>query len=153
MHTWFSGQNIHLQLNSGQWLSALISKIQNDSLYLRPFNTQVLPNRWGMPYVDTTYYGVMTISVNAIHAFPKEDESFSYIKNGLLFQIAGGGFLVLNIINTLSNNEPVFGSDNIAKVTIAAAVFAVGTVMSITHKSTYIIGKKYHIQYISSKPS
>src|SRR4030095_11960288 len=80
LQTWFSGQNIHLQLNTGQWLTALISKIQNDSLYLRPFNTQILPNRWGMPYVDTTYYGVMTISVNSIRAFPKTDESFSYIK-------------------------------------------------------------------------
>jgi len=153
LETWFSGQNIQLQLSNRQWIDALINKIQHDSLYLRPFTTQVLVNRWGMPYVDTTYYGVMTIDVKDIRAFPKTEESFSYVRNGLIFQIGGGGYLVLNIINTLSNNEPVFGDDNISNIAIAAAVLAAGTILSLTHKSTWMIGKKYHIEYISSKPS
>jgi hypothetical protein len=153
LETWFSGQNIQLQLDNRQWVNAVINKIQDDSLYLRPFVTQVLANRWGMPYIDTTYYGVMNIDVKDIRALPKTGESFPYIRNGLIFQIGGGGYLALNVINTLSNNEPVFGDDNISKVSIAAAVLAAGTLMSLTHKSIYVLGKKYHIEYISSKPS
>jgi hypothetical protein len=153
LETWFSGQYIQLQLNNRQWVSAQIKKIQDDSLYLRPFATRVLANRWGMPYVDTTYYGYMPVSVKNIRALPKMEESFAYVKNGLLLQLGGGGYLVLNIINTLSNNEPVFGNDNLPKVSIGAAVFAAGTLLSLTRKSTYLIGKKYHIEYISSKPS
>src|SRR5437868_12663296 len=69
LETWFAGQNIELQLNDKQWLNAVIRKIDKDSLYLRPFTTQVVANRWGMPYVDTTYYGVMNVDVKDIHAF------------------------------------------------------------------------------------
>src|SRR5258706_6741592 len=91
LQTWFAGQNIQLQLSNKQWLNAVINKIGNDSLYLRPFVTQVLANRWGMPYVDTTYYGVMHIDVKDIRALPKTEESFPYIRNGLICQIGGGG--------------------------------------------------------------
>ena len=153
IQTWFKDNYIYLQLKNDQWINAVIYNIKNDSLYLRPFATRVLANRWGMPYVDTTYYGYMPVSVKNIRAFPKMEESFAYVKNGLLLQLGGGGYLVLNIINTLSNNEPVFGNDNLPKVSIGAAVFAAGTLLSLTRKSTYLIGKKYHIEYISSKPS
>lgn len=153
IETWFAGQNIRLQLKNEQWIDGFISRIQNDSLYLRPFVTQVLPNRWGMPYVDTTFYGMMNIAVTDIRAFPKTDESFSYIKNGFIFQVGAAGYLALNLINTLSDNEPFFGEDNLPNVVIAAGVFAAGTVMQVLHKSTYVLGKKYRVEYISSKPS
>jgi len=153
IETWFAGQHIQLQLQNKQWVSALINKIQNDSLYLRPFVTQVLVNRWGMPYEDTTFYGFMNIGVNDIYAFPKKDESFPYIKNGFIFQVGAAGYLVLNLINTLRDNEPFFGEDNLPKVIIATGVFAAGTLLQVLHKSTLVIGKKYRVEYISSKPS
>lgn len=95
----------------------------------------------------------MTIHVNHIKAFPKTDESFSYVKNGLIFKIAGGGYLLLNAINTLSDHDDFFASDNIPKISIAAGVLAVGIVLGLTHKTSYVVGKKYHIEYISTKPS
>jgi hypothetical protein len=87
-----------------------------------------------------------------LHAFPKT-ESLPYVKNGFILQLGGGGYLLLNLINTLSNNEPVFGDKNIARISIAAAVLAIGTIIHKTHKPYYIIGKKYQLEYISSKPS
>ena len=151
--TWFRGNDFYGQLSNGQWITAVIYKIQYDSLYLRPYIVRTLPNRLGLPFLDTTYYGIMPVHINALHAFPKEGEAFSYVKNGLIFQIAGGGYILLNVINTLSDNEPVFGSDNLPQLTIAAGVLAVGVVLGLTHKSTYTIGKKYRIEYISAKPS
>lgn len=153
LHTWFKDNDIYMQLKNGQWINAIIYKIQDDSLYLRPYIVQTFINRIGLNYIDTTFYGVMTISPNYIRAFPKEDEAFSYVKNGAIFKIAGGGFVLLNIINTLSDNEPVFGADNISKITIGVGLLAVGVALGLTHKSIYIIGKKYHIEYISTKPS
>ena len=152
IQTWFSGQHIYVELKNGNWINALINKIQLDSLYLQPFATPVVLNRFGMPVTDTVFYGVMNVAVNNLHAFPK-NESVSYIKNGLLLQLGGGGYLLLNVINTVSNNEPVFGDKNILKISLAAAVLAIGTVIHTTHKSNYIIGKKYQVEYISSKPS
>ncbi len=151
--TWFKGNEFYGQLKNGEWITATIYKIQYDSLYLRPYIVQTLANRLGLPVLDTTYYGLMPVHISQLLAFPKEDEGFSDVKNGLIFKIAGGGFLVLNVINTLSANEPVFGSDNLPKVTIAAGVLALGVVLGLTHKSDYIVGKKYHIEYISAKPS
>lgn len=152
IQTWFSGQHIYVQLNNGSWINALINKIQLDTLYLQPFATPTVLNRFGMPVIDTVFYGVMHIPVNNLHAFPK-NESLSYIKNGLILQLGGGGYLLLNVINTLSNNKAVFGNKNISKISLAAAVLAIGIIIHKTHKSNYIIGKKYHIEYISSKPS
>jgi hypothetical protein len=152
IQTWFSGQHIYVQINNGSWINALINKIQLDSLYLRPFSTPIVFNRFGMPITDTVFYGTMRVAVSNLHAFPR-NESMPYVKNGSLLQLGGGGYLLLNLINTLSNNQPVFGSKNIPKISIAAAVFAIGTIIHRTHKSNYIIGKKYHVEYISSKPS
>ena len=151
--SWFKGNDFYGQLKNGQWVTALIYKIENDSLYLRPYIVRTYANRLGLPYLDTTYYGMMPVHPNQLNAFPKDDEGFSYIKNGTLFYIAGGGYLLLNVINTLSNNEPVFGSDNLDNIGLAAGLLAVGLALDLTHKSTYTIGKKYRIEYISAKPS
>jgi len=153
LKTWYKDNDIYFQLKNGQWVNAVIHNIRDDSLYLRPYQVQTFINRLGLNYLDTTFYGLMTIHINSIHAFPKEDEGFSYVKNGAIFKIAGGGYLLLNVINTLSANEPVFGEDNLPKVGIAVGVIAVGVVLGLTHKSAYIIGKKYHLEYISVKPS
>ena len=153
LKTWYKDNYIYLQLKNDQWVNAVIYKIQDDSLYLRPYVVQTYVNRLGLNFLDTTFYGLMTVHINNIRAFPKEDEAFSYVKNGLIFDIAGGGYLLLNVINTLSDGDQVFGSDNIAKISIAAGVLALGVVLGLTHKSTYIIGKKYHLEYISVKPS
>jgi len=152
IQTWFSGQPIFAQLTNGAWVNAIIKNIELDTLYLRPFALQIVANRFGMPITDTVFYSLMKAGVNNLHAFPK-NESMPYVKNGSILQLGGGGYLLLNIINTLSNNEPVFGSKNISHVGIAAAVFAIGTIIHATHKTNYIVGKKYHVEYISTKPS
>jgi hypothetical protein len=153
LKTWFKDNYIYLELKNGQWINAVIYKIQDDSLYLRPYVVQTYINRIGLNFLDTTFYGLMAIHTDYIKAFPKESESFSYVKNGMIFNIAGGAFLLLNVINTLSDNEPVFGSDNIPKLCIGAGLLAIGVTLSLTHKSTYVIGKKYHLEYVSAKPS
>jgi hypothetical protein len=153
IQTWFKDNYITLQLDNGDWLDAVIYKIQYDSLYLRPYTLQIGYNRLGLNTIDTVYYGLMTIHVNRIKAFPKKDEGFSYVKNGLIFKIAGGGYLLLNAINTLSDHDDFFSSDNIPKISIAAGVLAVGIILGLTHKTSYIISKKYHIEYISAKAS
>ena len=152
IQTWFGGQHIYVQLNNRSWINALINKIQLDTLYLQPFATPIVLNRFGMPVTDTVFYGVIHVAVNNLHAFPK-NETLPYVKNGFILQVGGAGYLLLNLINTLSNNEPVFGDKNISKISIAAAVLAIGTIIHKTHKPNYIIGKKYRVEYISSKPS
>ena len=153
LQTWFKNSYITLQLKNGEWLDAIIYKIQDDSLYLRPYIAQTFINRLGFNFIDTTYYGLLTIHPAYIKAFPKKSESFSYVKNGSIFDIAGGVYLLLNIINTLGDKEPVFGSDNLPKLGIGTGLLAVGIVLGLTHKPVYLINKKYHIEYFAAKPS
>lgn len=151
LQTWFKDNVIYMQLQNGTWMNAIIYKIKDDSLYLRPFEVVYYTRGQGINAMDTVFYGAKTINVNYINAFPK-DKGSGLIKKGTLFKAGGGGFLLLNVINTLSNNEPVFGADNLPKLSIAAGVLAVGVVLGLTYKPNYIIGKKYRIEYISIKP-
>lgn len=153
IESWFKGNYIYAQLKNGQWVTALIHNIKDDSLYLRPFAAHVYANRLGLPFIDTTYFGFMTIHFNNLYAFPKEDEGFSYVKNGLIFKIAGGGYILLNAINTLTQGDDFFDSGNVPKLAIATSVLAMGIILGKIHQSNYRIGKKYHIEYISAKPS
>jgi hypothetical protein len=153
IQSWFKDNDIYMQLKNGTWITALIYKIKDDSLYLRPYQVFYYTRGGGINTVDTVYYGTKTISVDYINAFPKQDEGSGLIRSGTLFKAAGGGYLLLNIINTLSKNDPVFGSDNLPNISIAAGVLAIGIALGLTHKSICIIGKKYHIEYIAVKPS
>ena len=78
IQTWFKGNYIYTQLKNGQWINAVIYNIKDDSLYLRPYIVQTFINRLGFNFLDTTFYGLMAINANYLHAFPKKDEGFSY---------------------------------------------------------------------------
>src|SRR4051812_32539638 len=53
IQTWFKDNYITLQLDNGQWMEAVIFKIQDDSLYLRPYALQIGYNRLGLNTLDT----------------------------------------------------------------------------------------------------
>lgn len=153
LQSWFKDNDIYVQLKNKQWITATIYKIKDDSLYLRPYQIIYYTRGLGINAVDTVYYGTTAVHIHAINAFPKDMEGFGYVKDGSIFKIGGGGYLLLNIINSLSKNEPLFSDNNATRISIAAGVIALGVVLGLTHKDTYIIGRKYHIEYISVKPS
>ena len=70
------------------------------------------------------------------------------ILHGYKFKTFSIFLILLNIINTASSGDPVFGEDNIDNIAIAAGVFAVGTVMHLTHKKSHVLGKKYRMQIV-----
>ena len=148
----YQGSFISFQLNTKQWISGYIKKIQTDTVTIVPIQESPVINFLGMVIADTIILNTVKIALKNIYAFPKEHEHFSYVKDGSLLQILSGGYLVLNLINTASSKDPVFGKDNIKNVGVAAGVFAAGTVLHMTHKSSYLIGKKYHLKSLILKP-
>ncbi|HRI19566.1 MAG TPA: hypothetical protein PLA68_01375 [Panacibacter sp.] len=149
----FGGSFISIQLKNKQWVNGYLTKIKNDTLQLLPIVEKPAVNFLGMAVTDTILLSTMKIPLQNIYAVPKE-EAFTYIKNGSLLQILSGGYLLLNMINTASSKDPVFGKDNIGNIAIAAGIFSVGTVMHLTHKSTHVLGKKYYLHIVQfSKPS
>ena len=149
----YQGSVISFQLNTKQWISGYIKRIQTDSITIIPIRESPAVNFLGMIITDTIILNTIKIAFKNIYAFPKEHEHFSYGKDGSLLQILSGGYLALNLINTASSKDPVFGKDNIKNISTAAGVFAAGTILHVTHKSYFLIGKKYHLQNFITKPS
>lgn len=145
---YFNGSFISFQLNTQQWISGYIKKLQTDSITIVPIEEKLAINFLGMVVTDTLVLNTVKIALKNIYALPKGHEGFSYIKNGSLLQILSGGYMALNIINTASSKDPVFGRDNIKNLGIAAGVFAAGTIMHLTHHSYFVVGKKYHLQIL-----
>jgi hypothetical protein len=81
-------------------------------------------------------------------------EKFVYVKNGLIFQLAGGGYAALNIAGSLFNHEPPFAKRNIKRLSVAALVFGIGEILHLTYRQYLRLGQKYQLKYISlDKPT
>lgn len=105
-------------------------------------------NQFGFPTIDTAKMGLMKIHVNEIYGMPKRNFGSGIISNGSLFQLGSGAFIFLNIFNSLIHNEPVFGPGNLTRLGIAGAVFLTGTLLSASHQTYIVLGKKYRMETI-----
>jgi len=150
---------ITFQLKSREWITGYITKVQNDSFYVNPMVV-----RYSLMGADTVHFGVLPVALIDVFAMPRKGEQSVYvndrvkiilgnehwvwIKNGWLFRVGGGGYIMLNTTNSILQKDPPFASNNIGKLGIGAAVFLIGELLHLTYKPTLRIGKKYHLQLI-----
>jgi len=152
LQTFFKGSYLSCYLINDEWLNGYVRKIQNDSIYLKPFYLQVFYDPWGLPHTDTIFMGATRIGINQIKGMPKK-QSVVFVRDGSILQIGAGAYMLLNIINTLGNNEHIFESRNIKNLGIAAGVFTIGTVIKLLRSPFIKLGKKYHLDYIQLHPT
>ena len=156
----WKGSTIAFQMENLQWKKGEITKIQNDSFYIRP-----LVVKYYMMGTDTSYYSVEGYSVSDIYAMPKKGllidykngdfqisrsgghVHFYWIKSGWIFRAGALGYAGLNIINGIINNDFSF-SESKTTLSIAAAVFLGGVVLHKVYKVTLRTGGKYHIEVL-----
>jgi hypothetical protein len=154
---YYVGSLFTFQNEYGQWLSGVITKINRDSFYF----TQYIIHYY-MTGPDTTRYSGFIFAVRDIKVLPRTNESvvyrgeqtvvvpgkekFIWVRNGTLFQILGGGYVTLNVINSLGEGESPFAADNIGKLGIGAGVFLLGTFMHMRFDEYIHLGKKYRLQ-------
>lgn len=143
--TYFPTSYIVFQLSNKQWIEGRIKTIKDDSLFINQMALRNVINYLGLFAIDTVRLGIFKVSVNEIYALPKEKESFSFIRNGSIFQIGSLGYLGLNTINGLGKDEPFFSANNAPRLVSAVGVFALGTVLHLTYNNTYVLGKKYRL--------
>ena len=146
IQTYFPTSYIRLQLSNKQWLEGRIRQIKGDSLFINLMAIRQVANFYGLPTIDTVRLGLYKIHINEIYALPKKGAGLDFLTNGTLLQLGSAGYMGLNIINGIGKNEPIFSSDNVTSLGIAASVFVVGTLLHRTYKDTYILGKKYQLQ-------
>lgn len=154
-----AGSFIVFKLKGGEWITGDIIRIQHDSFYVRQ---RAL--RYTLTGIDTVHFGTMQIALSDIGTMPRKSamvyyrndkpqllhghEKYVYIKNGLLFQLLGGGYTVLNVTNSLAKNDPPFGRKNRKRLFIGAAVFSIGELLHLTYRRYMEIGRKYHLTYV-----
>jgi hypothetical protein len=157
-HYW-KDSHITFQLQDRQWLSGIITKITSDSFY---FTQEIIHYR--LMGADTLHFSGQAYAPGDIYALPSPDEliiydhdqvkvvlgheKFVWIRNGLLFQVAGGGYVLLNVINDLISGEPPFAKNNLTGLGIGAAVFLVGEFLHFRFDPYFHIGKKYRLELV-----
>ena len=149
---------INFQLKNHHWYTAYITKVQNDSFYVRTFLVH-----YSLMGADSVHYAEFPVAIGDVYAMPKKGVQFGYpndrvsinrqaghvywvwIKNGGLLRVGAGGYATLNVINGfVKHNFTSSGS----KFGIAAAVFLAGEILHQTYKPSLKMGKKYCLESV-----
>jgi hypothetical protein len=153
LKTYISGTYFTCQLSTKQWVEGRIKLVKDDSLFMEQMNVQQVANYWGMPTLDTLKYGLIKISLRNIIALPYHEHGIGVVNNGSLFTIGAGGYILLNILNGLIQNESITSSKNLTNLGIAAGVFMFGEILHWTHPTNISLGKKYQLYTTASIPT
>jgi hypothetical protein len=148
--TWVKGSYIKFQFINGSWVEGSIYAMKKDSLWVNMFATQRVPDQFGFPRIDTSYFGILKLHFREITAFPKPDKGGAYITSGYVLQVGGLAYMFLNIVNGIYLKEPIFNTMNLQRLGIAAGVVLVGTIISKFYRTDIPIGKRYSLEVISS---
>ena len=157
---YWKGSTFAFQTIDKQWQKGEITKIQNDSLYIRPMVV-----RYYLMGSDTLYAKIKGFALTDIFAMPNKgilidyiNERFQisrsgghvhfyWIQSGLLFRIGAAVYAGLHIANGLLNNNFSF-SDSKTALLSAAAVFLGGVLLHKNYKPYLRLGRKYRLEII-----
>ncbi len=147
LKTYFPGVPITFETFDKRFVEGYITSIHNDSVFVRVYDVRTVGTIWGVTQLDTAgsfIAGVHYKEINKVY-FDTKRKAFSFISDGTIFMIGGGGYALLNVINGAYLHESVTSSKNLGKLGIAAGVAATGFVM---HKLKARDRKNYRIEYV-----
>jgi len=160
---YWEGTTIAFQLRDKQWQKGDITKIQNDSFFIRP---------WIVHYTlmtrDTVHFSIIGYALKDVFAMPNKgilvdhiNGSFQiskfgghlhwyWIKSGWIFRVGAAGYAGLHIANGLIDNNFSF-SDSKTQLFTAAGVFLAGVLLHKNYKPYLRIGRKYRLEIPSAR--
>lgn len=145
IQSWIEKDCITFRFSNTQWIEGKIKTILKDSLLINMYRAQQSPTVFGGFRVDTTWLGFLKISINEITGMPQSRYKSGMFTNGILFRLASGAYLFLNIANSLIKGYPLFDAANTTKLLVAAGFYGIGTLQQQKHKAYLPIGKKYTV--------
>lgn len=152
------GTFITFQLANKQWQKGELTKIGNDSFYIRPMIVH-----YHLMGADTVYFKVLGFALEDVYAMPKKgyliaykDDRFQisgagghvhfyWIKSGWLFRTGAAGYAALHVANGLIKDDHSF---NAGKLGIAAAIFGFGVFLKRAYKPVLRLRKKYRLEVV-----
>ena len=147
--SFWPGQSISFETINKNYFSGPITKIKNDSIFIKTFDIRVYMTNLGVTrsdtfrtYLDGFYYNdILTIKVIENHR----------VLRGLfdkLLLYGGIGYFLVNLINSAYLKQPVADSKNLRRLGISLAAATTGylipKVLPVNNNSK----RKDHIEYI-----
>jgi len=142
---YYAGTSIELTTTTGVHLNAAVSKIKNDTLFLKQYVVRQIPTQLGVYILDTITTYHYSYHYNQIKAIGKSGDKFNWSASG--GGLLGGGLvlMVANGVVFLVDNEKFSPALMIA----SAALATIGYVMVKTSGKGMVIGKKYSLVYMA----
>jgi hypothetical protein len=141
---YFASSNIDITTTTGAYISAEITKITHDTIFLKQYVVRQIPTHLGVFILDTVttyYYKYHYNQVKAIgktgRRFNLSASSASLLGGGILLTIASG---VVYLVDR-ENFSP-------GLMIASASLAAIGYVMARTSGKGMVIGKKYSLVYL-----
>lgn len=149
---YYPGMDIRFFIQNGQEFSGPIAKIANDSIYVSFYQTIKQPTIWGTYFVDTIRTDVLPFhykDITNIVSF-RSTKTKHYLRTlGTLLKLGGGGYFIVNTVNSLRDNEPLFSDGNGTRLAISAAAMAGGWLMTRHYNNLNRISRKTRIVYVN----
>ncbi|MGB8193921.1 MAG: hypothetical protein WCF67_18455 [Chitinophagaceae bacterium] len=147
--TYFAGHYISIQTRQGNFADGLITRILNDTIYIRHFDIQQTATSYGGIYFDTTFRYTTAIHYKDISALVSSEDFSGRKKSGTLLMIAGGGVMALGAVNGLYRGDPVKEWYKPSGYITAGALAGLGLLMKKSGKRKTPIGKKYSFKILT----
>jgi hypothetical protein len=146
---YYAGRFISLETVNKSHAEGLITKITNDSVYIRYFEIERSMTAYGGVYFDTAFRYTTAIHVKEIGAIVYENKKSNRKRNGSILFVAGAGVMVLGAVNGLYRGDPPKDWYKPSGYITAAALMATGYFLNKSAVKRYKIGKKYQLKILA----
>jgi hypothetical protein len=160
LERYWQGSTFAFQQSNRLWRKGEITRIQNDSFYIRPMVVT-----YHLMGSDTAYFNIEGYSLSDVFAIPKKGVLISYkngsfqistagghlhwywIKSGWLFRTGALGYAGVHTANGLIQNNFSFSKSK-TELGVAAGVFATGVLLKKLYKPVIKIGRKNKMEIL-----
>ena len=141
---YFAGTDIDFTTTTGVYLNANITKIKNDTLFLKQFVVRQTPTQLGVYVLDTITTYNYAYHYNQVKVIGKAGNKFNM--SGTAASLLGGGILltVASGVVFLVDQEKFSPALMIASASLAT----IGFILAKTSGRGMVIGKKYSLVYM-----
>ena len=147
---YYPGSPMFFYTTESMPVTGVVDRITPDSIYLYQYQIRRIQRADGAAIFDTTGRYPLSFSIANIGSFPAgRQRGKNILTDGTLLMIGGGGYLVVNMINTTRLGDPPFGEENLPNILMAAGAVVAGFIMKKSWPSRWYIGKKYKLQALA----
>jgi hypothetical protein len=146
--SFFPGHYISIKTKQGNFADGLITRIHQDTIYIRHFDIQQEVTQYGGVYFDTAFRYTTAIHINDIGALILHKSMAKNRANGNILLIAGGGVLALGAINGLYRKDPPREWYKPTAYISAGVLTGLGILLKRPGKSMLRAGKKYSFKIL-----